>query len=42
MSSTQQSKAKIVTDVNVQEHFREAITAALTNQQVDEIGRAHV
>ena len=35
MSSTQQSKAKIVTDVNVQEHFREAITAALTNQQVD-------
>ena len=35
MSSTQQSKANIVTDVNVQEHFRETIAAALANQQVE-------
>ena len=35
MSITQQSKANIVTDVNVQEHFRETIAAALANQRVD-------
>ena len=35
MSTMQQSKANIVTDVNVQEHFRETIAAALANQQVE-------
>ena len=35
MSTIQQSKANIVTDVNVQEHFRETIAAALANQQVE-------
>ena len=33
MSTTQQFKANIVTDVNVQEHFREAIAAALINRK---------
>jgi len=35
MSATQQPMSKIVTDVNIQEHFRETIAAALANQQVD-------